>query len=323
MMPGASSNSAGENAAPLVSIVIPAYNHAAFLDEAIKSVLAQDYPQVELIVLDDGSTDGTTDILRRYSEQFHWESHHNMGQAATLNKGFGMACGEILSYLSADDALLPGAVTAAVDALTAIPDAVACYGDFNLVDPNSRIIRRVRTPEFSYFDLAVRGVCAPGPGAFFRRSAYSTAGPWNPALRQIPDYEFWLRLGLQGRFLRIPRVLAAFRVHDSSLSFTPSDESRSEEPVGVLQSYFDSPCVPLEISDAKKQALSNAHFLSGRLHIRAGRFRAGFSHVGAALRLHPSNLFSPRNIRILINALVNRGAHRLWWNLRSFFARQP
>ena len=91
----------------------------------------------------------------------------------------------------------------------------------------------------------------------------------------------------------------------------------------MLLSYVDSQWVPLEISGAKKRALSNAYLLSGRLHIRAGRYRAGFVHVGTALRLHPSNLLSPRNGRILIGAFVNRGAHQLWWNLRSFFARQP
>jgi glycosyltransferase involved in cell wall biosynthesis len=92
------------NNTPLVSIVVPAYNHADYLKECIESILAQDYPRVELIVLNDGSTDMTPAILLAYGDRFRWENQANMGQSATLNKGWAMASGDILAYLSADDA---------------------------------------------------------------------------------------------------------------------------------------------------------------------------------------------------------------------------
>ena len=102
---------------PLVSIVIPCYNQGHYLRQAIDSALSQDYPGIELIVLDDGSTDGTQALLASYPDRFYRESHANMGQAGTLNKGWRMSKGEILSYLSADDFLLPGAVRRSVEAL--------------------------------------------------------------------------------------------------------------------------------------------------------------------------------------------------------------
>src|SRR5262245_23993524 len=179
-------------ATPLVTIVIPAYNQAEYLPGAIDSVLAQDYPAVELIVLDDGSTDGTPALLQHYAGRCHLESHPNMGQAATLNKGWRMAKGAVLSYLAADDLLAPAAVSRSVAALSERPDAAMTYSDFQLIDPASRFIRRVRAPDYDYRSLAVDLVCAPGPGVFLRREAAEAAGIWNPALRQIPDFEYWL-----------------------------------------------------------------------------------------------------------------------------------
>ena len=122
---------------PLVSVVIPAYNHGKYLDAAIRSILEQDYPRVELIVIDDGSTDNTREILTKYEGRFHFESQPNRGQVATLNKGWLMSHGEILAYLSADDLLLHGAIRNAVRCLEENADAVLTYCDFNLIDPRS------------------------------------------------------------------------------------------------------------------------------------------------------------------------------------------
>src|SRR5437762_6047257 len=87
---------------PLVSIVVPSYNHGRYLREAVDSIVAQDYPRIELIVIDDGSTDDSPEILRSYGNRFHWERQPNQGQVATLNRGWLMSKGEILAYLSAD-----------------------------------------------------------------------------------------------------------------------------------------------------------------------------------------------------------------------------
>ncbi|MHB1702463.1 MAG: glycosyltransferase, partial [Acidobacteriaceae bacterium] len=193
---------------PLVSIVIPAYNHGHYLEEAIQSVLSQDYQHIELIVINDGSSDNTAEILERYRGSFYVETQPNAGQARTLNKGWTMSRGEILAYLSADDFLLPRAVSTAVDYLHTHPDVVLTYSDFYLVDPSSAVIRGVQTPDYNYKDMVTRLICPPGPGAFFRRSAFLAAGLWDVSLRQMPDFEYWLRLGQYGNFARIPEELA-------------------------------------------------------------------------------------------------------------------
>ncbi len=308
-------------AATLVSIVIPSYNHARYLEGAIESVLAQDYPRVELIVIDDGSTDGSAALLEKYRGRFHWQVQQNQGQAATVNRGWRMARGEVLGYLSADDALLPKAVSASVDCLARNPDAVVCYCDFNLIDPASAFLRRVRAPEFDYRAMLTQMVCPPGPGAFFRRTAYEKAGDWNRAYRQHGDFEFWLRLGLQGRFAHIPEVLASFRVHPGSQSFV-SSRTAIEEPVKVMESYFADPHVPAELRAARAQSLSAAHLQMARLALRAGEWRLGLRAAGRAFALYPPNLVAWRTLRLGFNALFNRAGHRLLWTMRGVLRRR-
>jgi glycosyltransferase involved in cell wall biosynthesis len=303
---------------PLVSIVIPAYNHARYLELAIASVLGQSYPAVETIVLDDGSTDDTRAVLANFGGKFYWESHPNIGQAATLNKGWTMCKGEILGYLSADDILLPDAVREAVEVLSTNPEVSATYCDFNLIDPESRVVRRVTTPEYSYKDMLVSVRCPPGPGAFFRRSAYAAAGPWDTSLRQMPDYDFWLRLGLHGRLMRIPKVLAEFRVHESSQTFARTDPVRSMEPVVIVSRLFDNAHLPAELKNLKGDALSNAHMVVAQLHIRAGRLRMGLASARVAASLRMAGIVSPRWVGLLLNALLNRSLHKLMWIMRRF-----
>lgn len=303
----------------LVSIVIPSYNHGRYLAAAIDSILAQDYPHIELIVIDDGSTDGSPDVLKKYGTRFHWEIQPNQGQVATLNRGWLMSRGEILGYLSADDVLLPGAVSSSVSCLQRNPDAVLAYCDFNLIDPGSAVVRRVRTPEFDYREMLTKMLCPPGPGAFFRRSAFEKAGTWHTGFKQLLDYEYWLRLGLHGRFVRIPEVLAAYRVHPGSQSFASTSRIRPEEPVKIIEAYFDSALVPENLRSARIEALSTAHLLSSRLHFRVGNFGQGMAAMQRAFSLHPRTMLSWRTLRITFNALFNRIGHRMLWTLRGIF----
>jgi glycosyltransferase involved in cell wall biosynthesis len=299
---------------PLVSIVIPAYNAGPYLRQAIDSVLKQDYPRVELLVLDDGSTDDTRDILRGYGNRFSWESHANMGQSATINKGWRMAKGEIWSYLSADDALAPDAVRKAIPYLT--DGVVLAYGDFNLIDSSSKHIRRVEAPDFNYQDMFSRLICHPGPGVFMKRRAVEAAGFWDGAYKQMPDYDLWLRLGLQGRFIRVPEVLASFRIHEQSQTFAVADEQRAMEPVRILSRFIETQTLPADLLSLTTTALSNAWLTTAQLHIRSGRFLKGVQALQQAFELQPQNFLHLRTLRILFNGFFNRTLHRLirWKN---------
>jgi hypothetical protein len=200
---------------------------------------------------------------------------------------------------------------------------VATYCDFNLIDPESRVVRRVETPEFSYRDMLVNVHCPLGPGAFFRRRAYETAGPWDPALRRMPDYDFWLRLGLFGTFVRIPKVLAAFRVHETSQSYAPTSPERAAEPIVIVSRVFENPALPPDLRPLASRGIAYAHLVSAQLHLRSGRLSDGAANVARAFRLAPGTALSPRSLRLLANAAFNRAGHRLLWRLKSLFRGRP
>jgi glycosyltransferase involved in cell wall biosynthesis len=288
---------------PLVSIVIPAYNGGRYLRESVQSVLTQDYPHIELLVLDDGSADNTREILQSYANQFYWESQANTGQASTLNKGWRKAKGEILSYLSVDDTLEPHAVRVAVDHLVRYPEVVLVYGDFNLMDAKNNTLRHVRAPDFHYVDMVANFVCQPGPGVFFRRDAFEAVGGWNSSLRQVPDYEYWLRLGLRGTFLHIPQTLARFRVHAHSLSYAERSVERAEECVRVMREYFQRDDLPAEVRAVERQAYANAHLNAARAHLCAGRYQHMATQLRQAWHWRARSVLSGRACRLLGNGL--------------------
>ena len=306
---------------PYVSIVVPAYNQEKYLDETIQSILNQDYELIELIVLDDGSQDNTKKLLQKYDHQFYYASHPNMGQANTLNKGWFKARGEILSYLSADDLLMPNAVSTAVRYLNEDPKIVLTYCDFNLIDPNSKTIRKVSAPDFDYLKMVKRLICQPGPGVFFRKWAFDRTGGWNPEFRQMPDYDYWLRLGLYGPFMRIPRVLASFRIHEKSMTFSKADRTMANEPVRILETYYRSKKnLPNQVVRVFPKAMSNAHLISAQLHLKAGRWRDSLAAVMKAAQYSKTTVMSTRSLRILLNALFNRTLHRTFWTIRERFS---
>ena len=292
-----------------VSIVIPAFNHARFLPQAIESVLGQTHPGVELIVLDDGSTDDTRAVLARYGERFRWETQPNMGQAATLNKGWRQARGELLGYLSADDYLHRDAVRRAVETLRQDDGLAMVYPDFEQVDEDSRRRATVRTREFRYEDMLLRLVCPPGPGALFRRSAWQIAGDWDPSLRQIPDLAYWLRLGLVGRFRRIPEVLAYYRVHAGAQSFSRVNAARADEFIRVVGALLDDARAPAAIRSQGARARANALLHSARLHLLSGRTGTAARRLLEAMRTDPLTALRPRSYRLLAGGMM--------WRLRT------
>jgi len=306
------------NTESLVTIVIPVYNGVKYIRDAIESVLAQDYKNVELIVLDDGSTDGTREILKKYKDRFHWETHQNMGQGPTLNKGWKMAKGEVLGYLSADDSLLPNAVRKSVECLMETEGRILTYCDYYLMDEQSRVIRKVSAPELDYSDMVMKIVCPPGPGAFFRRSGFEKAGFWDANLRQVPDYDYWIRLGLHGKFFRIREPLAKFRIHENSQSYAEPSEERSDEILGVMRRYFQLEGIPETVLARKKMSLGNAYVVAARYHLRAGRYGMAFSRLRQAIKLNPFCVFSREVMKYTGNGLIYR-LRRMTMGIRKNF----
>jgi glycosyltransferase involved in cell wall biosynthesis len=300
---------------PRVSLVTPAYNQAQFLAETIDSVLAQDYPNLEYIVIDDGSTDGTAELLRGYGGRIHWERQDNRGQAATLNRGWAKASGAIIGYLSSDDKLKPGAVSELVRYLLANPGIVLVYPDFDLIDAGGRLIRTFTTPEFSYRDLVVDLVCQPGPGALFWKKHFDEAGGWHPGLRQIPDFEYWLRLSQYGDFRRVPKALACSRIHAASQSFRNVSIERAMEPVQCINTLVATGALRFPAAKLSRHALASAYLLSFRMLVRSGRWRAAAACLAPALRLRPGLVGRASAWRTVGGAVCGKAFYRRFFRV--------
>lgn len=209
---------------PLVSIVTPSYNQAQFLEETIQSVLAQEYPSIEYILVDGGSTDGSLEIIQRYEERFEWWiSEPDKGQTDAINKGFLRAHGEILAWLNSDDSYVPGAIAEAVEFLQTHPQVGMVYGDANLVDVQGKVIGQFPARQTNYARLRRGYVHIPQQATFFRANLWKRVGPLDPTFYFAMDYDLWVRLARVSLLHYHPRLWANFRLHGSGKSVISDD----------------------------------------------------------------------------------------------------
>lgn len=212
-----------QNAASLrITVVTPSLNQGAYIETAIRSVLSQGYDNLEYIILDGGSTDGSIEIIRRHEAQLaHWDSRPDDGPAEAINRGLARATGDILAWLNADDAYLPGALHAAAAALTERPDVALVYGEGWYIDEAGariepcRFVRR----QFERRYLVNKDPILQ-PAAFWRRALWDRTGPLDTSLRWVFDWEWFIRAHAHGRFLYLPRDLAYYRVQPAALTRT-------------------------------------------------------------------------------------------------------
>ncbi|WP_428825253.1 glycosyltransferase [Azonexus sp. IMCC34842] len=295
---------------PLVSIVTPTYNQAEYLAETIESVLSQTYPNIEYIVLDDGSTDNTQEVLKQFDGRIRHERHANIGQAQTLNKGWNLCEGKYIGYLSSDDLLYPNAISELVVLLEKEQSIVCVFPDSNLIDNFSRVAKRNICHAFDLSDTVVRQECYIGPGAIFRKTAFDSLGGWRADLKLAPDREFWIRISSLGRIEMCNSVLAGYRMHPDSISYKDVSENISREYLRVLDGYFSGSNVPKNIADRQNEAYGYAYLLLARNSFRAGNIRRGIELYGVACS-HCADLRGHKFKARLLRNVVSRPIRRL------------
>jgi glycosyltransferase involved in cell wall biosynthesis len=298
---------------PLVSIVTPSLNQGQFIEETIRSVLDQDYPRIEHVVVDGGSTDGTLDVLGRYPH-LTWVSEPDGGQADAVNKGFRMAAGEIFGWLNADDLYLPGAVSSAVAALRESGCGLV-HGAWKQIDEHGATIRERIAPV--PFDLEAQlnernAVCQPG--AFFTREAFESVGGLNPSYRYAMDYELWLKLGARVGVTHVDAVLGAYRLHPASKTVAEksgfwAETVRASRAHGGRR--FSTIYVDWYLPRARPWPYRVVRVYR---FLRAGDLRGLAQRVAA----HAKGVLTPRTrytLRVELSALRRRGpAYTARWN---------
>ena len=209
---------------PLVSIVTPSFNQDKFLERTIVSVLNQDYPNIEYIVIDGKSTDNSVGIIQKYSgELAYWQSEKDQGQTDAINQGFSHASGQILAWLNSDDTYEPQAVSQAVDYLLGHPEVGMVYGDCNFIDANDNIIGKFNTQQTNYKKLRTGYVHIPQQAAFWRTELWKQVAPLDSSIYFAMDYDLWLRLAKISKIVYIPKLWANFRLHGDGKTIAEDD----------------------------------------------------------------------------------------------------
>lgn len=248
---------------PLVTIITPTYNRADYLPETIESVLTQNYINLEYIVLDDGSKDETKLVFEKYAGKIICDSHPNMGEVATVNKGFKLAHGDIIGVVNSDDPLLPNAVQSMVEFMQSHPTVGVVYPDWDYIDAAGKKIDHIQTYEYSYINMLRWHHCMPGPGTFFRKEIVEKLEGRDPQFRYVSDFDFWLRAGLITDFSRLPRTLATFRMHSNSASSSQTNERMAQEHITLVNKIYGLSNLTHDALKFKSEAYSSAYYVAG------------------------------------------------------------
>jgi len=201
---------------PLVSIITPSFNQARYLETTIQSVLEQDHPRLEYIIVDGGSTDGSVDIIKKYAGQLAWwVSEKDKGQTDAINKGFARANGEVLAWINSDDTYNARAVSSAVKYLTEHPQAALVYADCNFINAAGQVIGKFNSAQTNYRRLRQGYVHIPQQTVFFRAEYWRDVGPLDPSFYFAMDYDLWTRIAAKAVLKYLPgQTWANFRIHD-------------------------------------------------------------------------------------------------------------
>jgi glycosyltransferase involved in cell wall biosynthesis len=285
-----------------ISVIIPAYNSEAYLTEAIESVLAQTFPGLELIVVDDGSTDGTATVAHRFSDprvKYHYQP--NRGPSAARNRGIRLSVGEFLCFLDADDLLEPAKLEKQLDYLLARPDSEIVFCDWLSVDVAGKVIQGFSYQgEGNLFDALLQSNKFPIHAPLVRRRVLDRVGFFDESLMAMEDWDLWLRVAENDvLFGRIDQPLVRYRLTAGSNSSNP--KRVADATFQVLDKLFSRRSPSSETTLSKEQIYAAAHIriamnyfeygeeLQGRYHLhRAGELG---TDVGADTNLLASQAF--------------------------------
>lgn len=227
---------------PLVSVITPSYNQASFVRETIESVLKQDYPNIEHIIIDGGSTDGTIAVLQSFAhlgDRLRYVSEPDGGQSHAINKGLNMAKGQIIGWLNSDDTYLPGAIRTAVEMFRDRPYYAVVYGKANYINESSQVTGSFNVQPFDkerLFETCI--ICQPA--AFIRRDVFVRMGGVDESLKFCMDYDLWIRISNEYPLGYIDEYLANSRLHDACKSITSWADVGLPEIVQTSLKYYQS-----------------------------------------------------------------------------------
>jgi len=294
---------------PLVSIVTPSYNQAAFLEQTMLSVLGQEYPDLEYMVVDGASTDGSVEIIQKYAGKLAWwVSEKDHGQGEAINKGFARATGEIVAWLNSDDVYQPRAVMAAVREFQAHPEVGMVFSDVLAIDAENNVLNLMRCGDWGLDELMTFHILNQ-PGVFMRRRVLEKGGYLDPAYHYMLDTHLWLRLAQVAPMRYLKQTLAAGRFHAGAKNLAAAPRF-GEESLRLVEWMRQQPELAERFARLEPRIWAGAYRMNGRYYLDGGRPREALGFYFKSLAKYPPTALSEWH-RMLYAALCLVGLERL------------
>lgn len=279
---------------PRVTIVTPSFNQAQFLEETIRSVLVQGYPDLEYIIMDGGSMDGSIEIIQKYAPWLaYWESEKDRGQSHAINKGWAKATGEVLAWLNSDDVYTPGALYAAVQGLCDNSETGMVYSDFIFIDEHSTQQRAYQSRPLDLKILLGEGTFIAQPTVFLKRKVIEVVGMLDESLHMVMDLDLWLRIIVSQKY-RLEYLggtsLAWFRKHTTSKTVSQA-EAFIQEKKYLGDKVYSMPGLPYEIRAMKSHFYGLIYFQGASVQAAGGHSAATMRYLMKALFANPAYVF--------------------------------
>lgn len=275
---------------PLISIVTPSFNQAKYLEQTIQSVLSQEYPSIEYLIVDGGSTDGSTDIIKNYSDRLAWwVSEKDRGQADAVNKGFAKAQGKYCGWVNSDDLYVPDAIQQAVTILEQNADVGFVFGDVKSIDENTHTTNIMRYGNWKLEDLMRFNIIGQ-PGVFFRKDLWDRVGGLDINYHFLLDHHLWLRLAVEAGMVYSGKIWAAARFHSAAKNVA-NTSMFGVEAIRLAQWISESPKFSDRWEENKNKVWAGAFRIKARYLLDGGNSKESIKAYWSGLKLDPKTIW--------------------------------
>jgi glycosyltransferase involved in cell wall biosynthesis len=277
---------------PKVSIVTPSFNQGQFLEETIRSVLMQGYPNLEYIIIDGGSNDESIEIIRKYEKWLtYWVSEPDAGQADAINKGFRKSCGDYFGWINSDDLLYPQAITRTIKTFLSDKEVDLIYGDVEQGWSTGKNVKQLYGQQIDLKEMLVTlQVPIPQQGSLWKRSVIERLGGLDERWQVVLDREFFTRVAEKCNILYLPGVLGFFRHHSQSKSISQQRSWLIELPKMYLE-FFERNDLPQNIKNLEGRTKGMVFLTCVSIALQCGEYRSVLSYMIKIFEVDPMIFF--------------------------------